>query len=181
LLRFDTSTACGRWNSSLIEDFRSDLRFVGSADDLFSEAVAEYSNGECVASDGSSIETVMIDIGVSLAICFRLNFLDAPNGCWDAPARFIVAKDQTQSGFARATLSCGLREPGADFWYPKNKRKASVVLPDDYQWAYHRTHFYGPPTISSWIQRRSGERGEPSDARADWKWLIDKRVETPPG
>ena len=165
LLRFDTTAACGQWNSHLIEDFRTDLRFVSTANDLFSEVVAEHSNGKCIASDGSLLETVIIDLGVSISLCFRLSFLDAPNGCRDAPARFFVAKDLIQNGYSRATLSCGLSGPETDFWYPGNGRMTSVLLPDDYHWAYHRTRIYGPPTISSWIQRRANERGEPSDAR----------------
>ena len=157
LHRFDTADACGRWNSILIEDFRSDTRFVHIADELFSDAVAEYSNGECVTSDGLAIESVTIDFGRSMKLHFRLQFLDAPNGCWDAPAQFSLAPDPNRVDNKCATLSCGLHESDGNFWHPRKRRMSSVVLPDDYDWAYRRTRIYCPPTISAWIQmRRSG-------------------------
>ena len=57
---FATADACGQWNAKLINDFRSDLKFIQAADDLFREAVTQQSDGECMASDGLSLETVTI-------------------------------------------------------------------------------------------------------------------------
>lgn len=160
LRRFATADACGPWNSELIDDLRSDTKFMHTADALFREIVALHSNAECDTSDGFSLETVAIDLGASIKIHFRLHSLDAPDGYGTAPAQIFVATDPTRNDCARVTLSCGLREPDGDFWYPANKRIHSVVLPDDYDWAYGRSRIYGPPTISSWMetQNRKGDK-----------------------
>ena len=161
LLRFDTDDACGQWNSTLMEDFRSDSEFIRAADELFRIAVAEHTRRECITSDGLSLEAATIELGTSISLHFRLQFLDAPDGCWDAPAQFSVASGLDSSGVVNATLSCGLCEPDGDFWYPRNRRMTSVILGDDYNWAFRRTRSYGPPTISSWMQRRYRSCGEP--------------------
>ncbi|TWT93036.1 hypothetical protein [Neorhodopirellula pilleata] len=102
-----------------------------------------------------------IDLDTSLDLYFRLYFLDAPNGYGIAPAKFSVASDTTRNNCTLATLCCGLREPDGNFWYPTTRRVPNVVMPDDYEWAYSHTRVYGPPTISSWIGRRTRKRGEP--------------------
>lgn len=160
LLYFDTSDACGQSNATLIDDFRSDLKFIRAADDLFCEAVARHTGGECIASDGLSLETVMTLIGTSMSPCFRLNFLDSPFGYGQAPARFLVAIDPADRDRKLATICCGLRQPDGDFWYPSTKRVGNVVMPDDYEWAYSQTRCYGQPTVSSWLARRPRNRGE---------------------
>ncbi len=160
LRRYDSAGACGQWNAALIEDFRSDSGFVRSADELFREVVSRHTNGECSVSDGLSLETTMIDLGTSIELYFRLHFLDAPNGCGMAPAKFSVATDATHYDRMLATLRCGLREPEGDFWYPDSGRFGNVVMPEDYEWAYTHTRTYGLPTISSWTGRRTRKRGK---------------------
>ncbi|WP_197172155.1 hypothetical protein [Novipirellula aureliae] len=143
----------------MIDDFQADDSFVRTTDDLFADAVAQQTNGECVTSDGIGIESVTIDFCRSIKLHFRLLFLDAPDGFWEAPGQFSVVPDPTNTDLQLATLSCGVREPDGDFWYPSSNRRRSVVLPDDYDWAYSRTRVYGSQTISAWMKtrRRSGE------------------------
>lgn len=164
LRRYDSTDACGAWNATLIEDFRCDTDLITNAHELFSQIVAQHTQGKCVASDGLDLETAMIDLGKSIVICFRLHFLDAPNGYGIAPAKFSVIADITGNNCKTAILCCGLREPDGDFWYPSTRRIPNVVLPNDYVWAYFQSREYGPPTIASWIDRRSRKGGEPSDA-----------------
>ncbi len=160
LRHYDSARACGQWNATLIEDFRSDSEFIHTADELFGEVVDQHTNGGCIASDGLSLEAVMIDLGTSLDLYFRLHFLDAPNGYGIAPARFSVATDTTRVDCTLAALCCGLREPDGDFWYPTTTRMPNVVMPKDYDWACRHTRVYGPLTISSWIDRQRRKRGE---------------------
>lgn len=155
LHQYDSTSACGQWNATLIEDFRSAPEFMGTAEQLFGKVVNQRTNGECVASDGLSLDAVTIDLGNLIDLYFRLYFLDTPNGYGEAPAKLSVATDPKRSDCMLATLCCGLSEPDGDFWYPSTKRRSSVVLPDDYAWAYRNTRLYGPPTISSWMERRS--------------------------
>ncbi|WP_145073541.1 hypothetical protein [Aureliella helgolandensis] len=159
--RYDSASACGKWNTTLIDDFRSDSDFIRAADELFSDVVSRHTNGECITSDGLLLETANIVLGGSIDLCFRLDFLDAPDGCGMAPAKFSVATDTTRDDCMLATLCCGLREPDGNFWYPSTRRMPSVTMPDDYDWAYSHTRVYGLPTISSWIDRRTPKRGEP--------------------
>lgn len=158
--RYDSAGACGKWNETLIEDLRSDTDFIRTVDELFSEVVGQCTNGECVTSDGLSLETVKIVLGTTIDLCFRLDFLDAPHGYGMAPAKFSVANDATRHNCILATLCCGLHEPDGNFWYPKTRRIPNFVMPDDYDWAYSHTRTYGPPTITSWIGRRTRKRGE---------------------
>lgn len=144
----------------MIDDFRSDQKFVRTTDDLFAQAVAQHTDGECVTSDGIGIESVTVDFGQSMKLHFRLPFLDAPDGCWDTAGQFSVAPDSTNIDLQLATLSCGVREPDGDFWYPSSNRRRSVVLPDDYDWAYTKTRVYGSQTISTWMETRR-KTGEP--------------------
>ena len=159
LRHYDSEVACGEWNGTLIEDFRSDFKFIRTADELFGEAVGQHKNGECIASDRLSLETVKIDFGATIDLYFRLHFLDAPNGYGISPGKFSVAVDTTRDDCSLATLSCGLCGPDGDFWYPSSKRMSNVVMPDNYDWAYSHTRTYGPPTISSWIDRRTRNAG----------------------
>ena len=158
---YASEAACGKWNGTLIEDFRSDFKFIRTADDLFGEVVEQQTNGACTASDGLSLETVMIDFGAAIDLYFRLHFLDAPNGYGIAPAKFSVAIDTNRDDSSLATLSCGLREPDGNFWYPSSKRATNAVMPDNYNWAYSHTRTYGPSTLSSWIDRRNRKRVDP--------------------
>ncbi|MCA9192989.1 MAG: hypothetical protein KDB03_14535 [Planctomycetales bacterium] len=160
LRHYDSASACGQRYAILIEDFRSDSKFIRTVDELFREVVAQYTSGECIVSDGVSLETVVIDLGTSLDLYFRLYFLDAPNGYGIAPAKFSVASDTTRENCMLATLCCGMREPDGNFWYPTTRRMPNVVMPDDNDWAYSHTFVYGPPTISSWIGRQTRKRGE---------------------
>jgi hypothetical protein len=160
LRRYDSAEACGKWNATLYEDFRSDTRFIYTLDEIFSDVVGRYTNGDCIVSDGLAFETVKIILGRAIDLCVRLDFLDGPHGYGMAPAKFSVANDNTRDNCIVATLCCGLREPDGDFWYPKGSRNHNVVMPDDYGWAYTYTRTYGPPTISCWIERRTQERGE---------------------
>ena len=158
--RYDSAGACGKWNVTLIDDFRSDSDFLRTIDELFSEVVGQYTNGECITSDGLTLETVKFVLGTAIDLCFRLHFLDAPHGYGMAPAKFSVAADTTRDDCMLAKLYCGLRDPDGEFWYPSTKRLPTVALPDDYDWAYSQTRTYGPRTISSWIDRRTQKRGE---------------------
>ncbi|TWU51545.1 hypothetical protein [Rubripirellula reticaptiva] len=160
LRHYDSASACGQWNATLIEDFRFDSKFIRTVDELFGEVVAQHTNGECIASDGLSLETVVIDLGTSLDLYFWLHFLDAPSGYGIAPAKISISSDPTRADGSLAAVCCGLREPEGNFWYPTTKRTPRVVMPNDYDWAYSHVRAYGPPTISSWIDRRDRKRGE---------------------
>ena len=156
----DSVAACGQWNATLIDDFRCDSEFIRTADELFDEVVGQNTNGECITSDGLSLETARIDLGNSIELYFRLHYLEAPNGYGIAPAKFSVATDTTRHDCSIGTLCCGLREPDGNFWYPPTSQMPNVVIPDDYDWAYSQTRVYGEPTISSWIDRRHRKREE---------------------
>jgi hypothetical protein len=160
LRRFASVGACGNWNATLIKDLRSDSEFIEVADELFCEVVNQHTNGECITSDGLSLVTAKIDLGKSIELYFRLNFLDAPNGYGIAPAKFSISIDTNRGDSMLATLCCGLRDPDGDFWYPITIQMPNVVMPDKYGWAYSHTRFYGPPTIASWIARRDRRCGE---------------------
>lgn len=153
LRRFDTETACGKWNTALSDDLRADGNFVSAAEQLFREAVQRHTDGVCIASDGFTIENVTVEFGIAMHIRFRLHFLDSPNGYGEAPARFSVLQTQGPNGTATATMNCGLREPEGNFWYPTNKR-ITASLPKDYRWAYHRTCTYARNALTSWIKTR---------------------------
>lgn len=158
LRRFDSTDACGRWNATLVDDFRSDSEFIRTADELFFDVTNQVTPGERIASDGLLLESVVIDIGNSIDLFFRLNFLIAPNGNGVAPAKFSFAADTAHDGCRVATLACGLREPDGRFWFPRSTRALNIVLPDDYAWAYSRTRAYDPPTIASWTDRQNQRR-----------------------
>lgn len=128
--RYDSAGACGKWNLTLIEDLRSDTDFIRTVDELFSEVVGQYTSGECVTSDGLSLENVKIVLGTTIDLCFRLDFLDTPHGYGMAPARFSVTTAATRHNCTLATLCCGLHEPDGNFWYPKTRRIPNVVMPD---------------------------------------------------
>ena len=160
LRRYDSAGACGKWNATLIEDFRSDREFIRTVDELFGRVVAEYTHSECITSDGLSLETGFIDLGLSLDLYFCLHFLDAPNGHGIAPAKYSVAVDTTHKNHLIATLCCGLREPDGDFWYPTTSAKYSVVMPEGYAWAFTRRRIYGPPNFSSWMKQLEKNGGE---------------------
>jgi hypothetical protein len=162
LRRYHSADACGKCTATLFDDFRSDSDFLRTLDELFSEVVGQYTNGECITSDGLSLEHVEIFLGTAINLSFQLHFLDAPHGYGMAPAKFSVATDTTRDDCMHAKLYCGLRDPDGEFWYPSTKRLQTVAMSDDYNWAYSQTRTYGPPTISSWIDRRILERGDPS-------------------
>jgi hypothetical protein len=149
--RYDSVDACGKCNVILFNDFRSDSDFLRSVDELFSEVVHQFTNGECITSDGLSLETVNIVLGTTIDLRFLLHFLDSPHGYGMAPAKFSVAADTNRHDCMLAKLYCGLREPDGEFWYRSTKRRPTVAMPDDYDWAYSQTRNYGPQTISSWI------------------------------
>ena len=122
--------------------------------------VGQHTNGECITSDGLSLETVKIVLGTAIDLYFRLHFLDAPHGYGMAPAKFSVAADTTRDDCMLAKLYCGLRDLDGEFWYPSTKRRPIVAMPDDYDWACSQTRTYGQPTISSWLDRGTQKRGE---------------------
>ncbi len=159
-MRYDTDEACGKWNEILAEDFRKDTDFIRAGDDLFTAVVRRHTNGDCITSDGLHLETANIQLGHFLNLHFRLDFLDGPDGYRMAPGRFSVATDTTRDDCRLATICCGLREPDGAFWYHSDTRITNASLPDDYAWAVAHTRVYGPPTIASWIARRSDKRGE---------------------
>jgi hypothetical protein len=160
LRRYDCADACGKWNSILFDDFRSDLEFIRKAEELFAKIVAQLTEGKCVASDGLTLQSVTIDFGISIALHFLLIFLDAPNGYGMAPAKLSVVTDSARGDRTRGTLCCGLSGRDGNFWYPTARRILNSVMPDRYDWAYSYTRVVGPPTISSWIDRRTQKRGE---------------------
>ena len=158
LSRFDSESECGPWNSRLIDDFRSDSQFMNTVSELLRAVVGQHTKGLSIASDGLTLDSVMIHIGKSLELNFQMHFLDAPNGYSVAPARFSVTSHPSCPEDWLATLCCGLCEPDGDFWYPSAKQVSAIGIPDDYQWSYRLTRIYGPPTISAWLDRRRRER-----------------------
>ncbi|MCC9644329.1 hypothetical protein LOC71_18785, partial [Rhodopirellula sp. JC740] len=163
LSRYDTAEACGKWNEELANDFRRDSDFIQAADDLFTAIVRRHTHGDSITSDGLYLNAVDIQLGVSLILQFRLNFLDASKGYSVAPARFSVAANTSREEY-RATICCGLREPVGNFWYSPDNRITNASVADDHDWAVSQTRIYGPPTIASWIDRRCVKGGEQSDA-----------------
>ena len=160
LRHFDSLDECGQWNSTLVEDFRSDTEFIRAVDELFRDAVGKHTNGACITSDGISLESVLIDFGTSLDLYFRLHFLDTPNGYGIAPARCSVEYDTTREDWMLAEICCGLCESEGQFWYPTTKRMPSVVMPGDYNWACRKSRVYGPTRIASWVYRQDRKLGE---------------------
>ncbi len=116
-------------NAKLIDDLKSDAGFLHTANQLITEVVAQQTNRRCIASDGLVLVAAMIDIGKSISIHFRLHFLDTPSGYGMAPAKLAVAVDPTRDRYLISTLSCGLRQPEGDFWYPVSKRTPVGILP----------------------------------------------------
>ncbi len=164
LRRYGSAIACGRWNATLIEDFRSDADFIRNANELFAYVVTQHTHGRCITPDGLAVENAIINLGESIVVYFRLHFLDAPNGYGIAPAKFSVRTVVAPDNITAATLCCGLSPPDGDFWYPPTNRVPSAILPNDYAWAFSLAREYGSTKIASWIDRQTRRGSEPSPA-----------------
>lgn len=129
--RYDCADACVKWNSTLVDDFRSDSEFIRKTDKLFTTIVAQQTDNECTTSDGLTLQAVTIDFGTSIALHFLLNFLDGPNGYGMAPARLSLVNESARGDRTRRTLCCGLSGRDGNFWYPNARRIPNVVMPND--------------------------------------------------
>ncbi len=69
----------------------------------------------------------MINLGTSINLHFRLNFLEGPNGYGIAPGMLSVASDAKCDDCTLATLCGGLREPDRNFWYPNRPKNMGLA------------------------------------------------------
>lgn len=137
-LDFGSSDACGRWNMNLISSLSDDTQFYRAIERFFRKVVVDFTQGECIASDGLIFKHLVIEFGESLEVHFDLHFLDAPGGYGTVPVKIAVVRDAMDKECYGGDLGCGLCLPEGDFWNPKTVRAHAWPVPSKFAWSCTR-------------------------------------------
>ena len=140
-LRFDTATACGRWDEKLLADFRSDERFYCDARQMLEFYISRELPDCCRVGDGLELHSVRVDAGVSMNVRFHHWLLDPNVAC---PASYLLSA--VAPTVHRVDFACGHADDHGRFKYKYDDEHCGRYggfpeRADD--WALYISRYYG--------------------------------------